>query len=132
MPCRSDYLEPNQREQLLQETAQLYAYALHEAGDSVPQRVSQAARDIYCSDDYVSHLCDYLTRMPIDVRHRIVYNAYDPESRRLADWWERHQLADQQRQAREQEALLQSQALARALSKLDDQELAALRRHFAS
>lgn len=132
MPCRSDYLEPTQRERLLQETAQLYAYALYEAGDSVPQRVTQAARDIYCREDFVSHLCDYLTRMPIDVRHRIVYNAHDPESRRLADWWERHQEADRVRQAQEQADRVYGENLARAMSKLDATEVAALRRYFAS
>lgn len=27
MPCNSDYMEPTQKEKLLQETAQLYVYA---------------------------------------------------------------------------------------------------------
>lgn len=132
MPCRSDYMEPTQKERLLRETAQLYAYALTEAGERVPDRVTRAANNTYCTDDFVSHLCEFITRMDADTRHRIVYNAHEKQSRQLADWWERHQEADRQRLAREQADRVYGDNLASGFGKLNAGEVAALRRYFTS
>ena len=132
MPCRSDYMEPTHRERLLRETAQLYSYVLTETGQRVPEAVTDAARNLYCGTDYVSHLCEQLTNMDSNTRHRVVYNAHDKTSRQLADWWERHLAADQQRLAQEQAQRQQGVNLARAMSKLDASEVEALRRHFTS
>lgn len=129
MPCQSDYLAPTQRERLLQETAQLYAYVLIETNQRVPGDVADAANDIYCRTDFVSHLCEQLTYMDSDTRHRVVYNAHDKKSRQLADWWERHQAADQQRIALEQ-AARETPTWQQALAKLTVDEIAALRRYF--
>lgn len=101
MPCRSDYLEPTRKEELLQETATLYAYALDELGMEVPNSVLQATTDIYCSVDFVRDLCNLINDMTEDEVNRVVYNARSITSRRLADWWEKHQEADQQRLAEE-------------------------------
>lgn len=97
MPCRSDYMEPNQRERLLQETAQLYGYLLVETNQRVPGPVADAANNLYCATDFVSHLCAAIRSMDSDTLKRVVYNPYCKTSRRLADWWERHEEADRQR-----------------------------------
>lgn len=130
MPCRSDYMEPTQRERLLRETAQLYAYVLVETGERVPERVTQAANDAYCRTDYVSHLCEQLTQMDVDTRHRVVYNAHDKTARRLADWWEEHQAADRQRLAREQTELRQQERYEQVIAKLSDEEIAVLKKQW--
>lgn len=127
MPCRSDYLEPTQRERLLQNTAQLYAYVLAETGQRVPDRVQAAAGDSYCSDDYVSHLCDQLTHMNVDTRHRVVYNAHDRTARRLADWWEEHQAADHRRIAQEAAEARRQDQYEQVIAKLSDDEIAVLK-----
>ena len=130
MPCRSDYMEPNKKERILQETAGLYSYALEESGERVPDPVRRAARNQYCTDDFVAHLCQLITSMDVDTRHRIVYNAHNKKSRQLADWWETHQAADLARQAQEAEEQAHVENLNNAFSKLNAQEIRALRRYF--
>lgn len=104
MPCRSDYMEPNNRERQLQETAQLLGYVLVETDQPVPGPVADAANNIYCATDLVPDLCRAIREMDQATFDRIVYNARDPRSRRLADWWERHDAADQARVAAERAA----------------------------
>ena len=130
MPCRSDYMEPTQRERLLQETAQLYGYVLVETGERVPERVANAANDTYCRQDFVSHLCAAITAMDVDTRHRVVYNAHDRTARRLADWWEEHQAADRMRIAREQAELRQQDQYEQVIAKLSDDEIAVLKKQW--
>ena len=59
MPCRSDYMEPNQKERLLQETAQLLIYVRinTKSGIVVDKNLRAAAADQYCRKDYVAALC---------------------------------------------------------------------------
>ena len=128
MGCRSDYMEPNHRERLLQETAQLYGYVLVETGQRVPGAVADATNNIYCRTDFVSHLCEQLTNMDVDTRHRIVYNAYDKRSRQLADWWERHQAADKARIQKETQERQEKELLTAALQKLTREEISAIRK----
>lgn len=116
MPCRSDYMEPNGKEKRLQETAQLLAYVITRCseegiahGVSNVTRVVTAAKNPYCSQDYVPTLCALLRRLPNEVFARTVYNAHDPMSRKLATWWEEHEAADEAR--REKEAIAARQKL---------------------
>ena len=101
MPCRSDYMEPNQRERRLQETAQLLGYVLVETGQDVPGRVADAANNAYCTTDLVPDLCAAIRAMDAATLERVVYNARDRRARRLADWWEEHEEADRQRELAE-------------------------------
>lgn len=103
MPCNSDYMEPTNKERQLQETAQLLIYVRmnSKSGVKVDSKLRSAANDIYCRKDYVSELCSALHALPDDDFERIVYNARDPQSRKLADWWERHEEADRIREAKE-------------------------------
>lgn len=100
MGCRSDYMDPTQKERLLQETAQLLEYALEAMGEMVPQQVSEAAANQYCTIDLVPALCGLINSMTSSEHVRIVYNARDKKSRRLADWWEKHLEADRAREAK--------------------------------
>lgn len=127
MPCRSDYMEPTQRERLLQETAQLYAYVLHATGNLVPQKVELAANNQYCRDDFVADLCQFITEMTADLRMQIIYNPYNRTARRLADWWEEHEAADRQRVAQEQTELLKQDRYEQVIAKLSDEDIAVLK-----
>jgi hypothetical protein len=101
MPCRSDYLEPSWKEKQLQRTAKLYAFALDELQMPVPLQVTRDGDDIYCSRDYVTALCKLIKSMTEEQVELIIYNARNKSSRDLADWWEDHQAADQERIANE-------------------------------
>ena len=127
MPCRSDYLEPTHKEKLLQETAILYSYALDALGEEIPDSVLQASNDIYCSVDFVPNLCDLISNMAEDNLNKIVYNARSSMSRKLADWWEKHQEADQQQLAQEaSEAAIQAH-YERVIMGLSDEDIGVLK-----
>ena len=126
MPCRSDYLSPTHKEILLQETAQLYEYALFEMNLNVPADVKAAAKDIYCRKDFVPQLCELLTVMNELQKQRIVYNAYNKMGRKLANWWEKHQEADRKRIQAEDLQKMQEAVKTKALAKLTDAEKKAL------
>lgn len=127
MPCRSDYMEPTHKERLLQETAVLYAYALNELGEEVPDTVHQAATDQYCRVDFVPELCRLIRNMTEDECDRIVYNPRSKISRKLADWWEKHEEADRKRTAKESEELLKQEFYERVIAKLNDDEIDVLK-----
>lgn len=99
MPCNTDYMNPSTREKQLQETAKLYRWLLIQLGETVPDSVSQTANNIYASTNFISDLCERITalrtRTP-SAYESIVYNGRDKWSRRLADWWDEHQEADEQ------------------------------------
>lgn len=130
MPCRSDYMEPNKKERLLQETAILLGYVLEETGQPVPRSVHAAAKDIYCKTDLVPDLCAAIKSMDEETFRRVVYNPYSKESRQLADWWETHEAADRARLAQEEEERAHVEHLNSAFDKLTAQEVRALRRYF--
>ena len=98
MPCRSDYMAPDHREIRLQRTAQLLVWLLPQIGQQVQPHQHKAAADQYCKDgQVVLDLCAALKSMSPHAINEIVYNARDPMSRRLADWWDEHQEADRRR-----------------------------------
>lgn len=101
MPCNSDYLNPNARESALRETAKLYLFALKKSGiENYPSNLKRAAETIYCNYDFVVDLCEFLTSLNTEMFNHVVYDAKDPLSRKLADWWEEHKAADEKRKAR--------------------------------
>jgi hypothetical protein len=124
MPCRSDYLEPNHREQLLQEIAQLLIYVRKntKTGVKVDGKLRRAANDIYCTKDYVPELCATLRALPSEDFERVVYNAREPMSRKLADWWEEHEAADQKRIEAEAQKMREEAIRVQAIAKLTNEE----------
>jgi hypothetical protein len=128
MPCRSDYMEPNQKERLLQETAQLLIYVLMNtnSGVKVSNKLKFASRDIYCQRDYVAELCTAIRSLTEEEQARIVYDGRNPEARRLADWWDKHQEADRKRLEEEHRQNMRDELRNKALAKLTPEEIEAL------
>lgn len=106
MPCNSDYLAPNVREQELQRAAKLLVWVKTKLHKVVPDYAKKAAADIYGNggDRALKELCSTLKQMNKNKREDLIYgNARDPIARDLADWWETHQAADAAREQREAE-----------------------------
>lgn len=101
MPCNSDYMNPTGREKALQQTAKLLNFVYGRLGISSSNKLIEAAKDQYCSKDYVKELCRVISGLDAGDLAVIVYNARDKTSRELANWWEEHQEADKVRKAEE-------------------------------
>lgn len=124
MPCRSDYMEPNQKEQLLQETAQLLIYVRMntKTGVKVTEKLKRASQDIYCRQDYVPELCAAIRAMTEEEQSRIIYDGRNPNARKLADWWDKHQEADRKRIEQEQHEREREELREAAIAKLTPEE----------
>ena len=113
MPCDSGPSGRSEREAAIREAAQLYRYACRKIPRECPAWVLKEADDYYTSDDrdkIIPMLCALIRGLNEDQLNRIVYNARDADSRRLADWWERHLEIDRRREEKERtEARLNSE-----------------------
>lgn len=105
MPCSSEHMKQTGTEAYNQRTAQLYIYALEKmsAFSKIDKKnlalAKSEAHDSYARVDFTQQLCDLLRDLSPEQIEQVVYNARDPMSRKLADWWEEHQDADQKREA---------------------------------
>lgn len=100
MGCNSDYMNPTTKERELRETAVLYDFALRQVyGENVKpcNKLASALNTSYPNEDLTAELCTLLRGLDLKTFESLVYNAREPQSRRLADWWERHLAADEQR-----------------------------------
>lgn len=102
MPCRSDYMEPNAREQESKLVCSLLKYLFHAMGETVPPRIVKAAEEMYGDvahlDQDTAMLCSLCQEMTDEQQATYIYNGRKAEARRLADWWEHHQEADRKRE----------------------------------
>lgn len=130
MPCNSDYMNPTQKEQLLQETAKLLMYVFQKQKKRIPGDLQDAVNDIYCKEDYVSTLCQAIKAMSAQEMEKIVYDAKDATSRKLADWWEKHESADKERLQKETHSRKQMKLAKQAMKKLTEDEIEALEAYF--
>lgn len=129
MPCNSDYLAPNAREQELRRAAFLLRYVYTQLGEPVSPNLRAASLDQYCKEDYIPELCSRLKKLKRFSRQRfeeLVYNAKNATSRDLAAWWEEHTKADQARKRQEKEEADRNQLREQALAKLTPAERKAL------
>jgi len=126
MPCQME--SPTNYELKVVEAAKLLVYvytqlfSMKENGgfNGLPptdhmKRLSHFARgegrigiDKTTGDKLTAELCGLLGRLDEETTNKIVYDARSRDSRRLADWWEAHQIADQKRELAEREDKLLS------------------------
>ena len=128
MPCRSDYMEPTNKENRLQETAKLLCYVYTQLGleSTIPVGWLEAADNCYCEHDLVPDLCAVLKGLAEKTLDRIVYSPKNKMARKLADWWEEHLEADRKREAEEARAIEVKVLISSAKSKLSAAEKMAL------
>lgn len=123
MACRVE--PPSDANVYYRKTAKLLAYVYSSLDLGVPRDVLNAAAEPFCFADFSQQLCARLKAMTPDQISGIVYNARDPDSRRLADWWEEHQENDARHAKEEQNKIKKQELQARALEKLTPEERAA-------
>lgn len=131
MPCNSEYMNPNAQEAESKKVAGLIVYANQKLGETPDPSIVSIADNYYGAPaqcDYLtSILCTICRKLMDDERERVIYDAHDPKARELADWWERHQAHDQEREAAEAHAA-QVKAMADAVGGvLSDDQKALLR-----
>ena len=122
-------MEPDKSEKNSQETAYLIRFILNYRKENVPQWIKFASENSYGDvgrlNDLVVWLCDLCTHMEKWEQDEIIYNGRNADSRRLANWWDEHQKADEVRLKKETVEAERKQTLrASGLAKLtrDEQE----------
>lgn len=136
MGCRSDYMEPNERELESIRVAKLIKF-LNATGviphwgsfrlDFLDKVISNCYGDVDYLDEMTAYLCDWLKNNDgTGLGDKIIYDGKNPESRKLADWWQKHQAADLRREKDEDEARKRDKLIQTALKKLTQAERDAL------
>lgn len=133
MGCRSDYMEPNSREQesvnvlghLIFVYTQLQDFETAE--EYLKRKKKTGYGDVANLDKDTATLCTILKGFKPATENTIVYNGRDPDARKLADWWDKHKKADQQREEREATNKRNQELVEAILTKLTPEELALFR-----
>lgn len=105
MPCGGSELNPTKEEHERQRIGRCMAYLLLKTMGSVSDVVKKQAASIYGEGPYrAEDVCSLLLNLNEGDREALIYEARDPESRHLADWWEDHQQQDRAKAKRADEA----------------------------
>lgn len=130
MPCRSDYMEQTNSEKRFQETTELLVWVMHSLHMTPPYKY--VTNNTYYSKNVgqVEALCEFLRNLKdTPAFDRIVYNARDPMSRRLATWWEEHEAEDQKRERAEANEIADVAIFAKLTSNLTDDQKRILKKY---
>ena len=130
MPCNSDYLAASGQELESQRVCQLLAYLYGHVEKTVPDWVAKAADDYYGNvarlDEATKMLCECCRLLTEEEAGQFIYDGHNPEARKLADWFDRHQEWDRRRVKEEDETRRRVILKGRALKKLSTEEIEAL------
>jgi len=92
MPCESAYLEAAYGEVESKKLCILICFVFKKINWKIPQWIVAGAEAYYGNQRRLNELEDLLAQtlknIYPDQLNEIVYNAHDPNSRKLADWWE--------------------------------------------
>ncbi len=123
MGCRSDYMEPSNKEREMQRAAGLLLYVWKSLGKPSQKWAEREAENAHASDERcVTELCAELKLMNQDQLGSIIYDARNKKARDLANWWEEHQAADKAREASEAKEANDKVLRDQAVSKLSVEE----------
>ena len=132
MPCRYDEPIQGRRDIDTENAVELYIWLVSQFKTILDKKIVKMAKDkqqFFSQEDanYVSErLCSFIRGLSNFQKERIIYNARNKMSRRLADWWEEHQEADRKREAEEKAEQERKRLVRQALSKLTTAERKAL------
>jgi hypothetical protein len=127
MGCRSEYLEPNDREEESKRVAEFLVILYIKYDEAVPNWIRDASKAVYGDQDRVDTLTALLCAM-CETYEDDIYKSlrHEPELVPIIAWWVKHQEIDLARelhdaQQRQEDALRES-----GLAKLTPEEQAAL------
>lgn len=130
MGCNSSHMEPTPTEKHIQLTAKLFVHLYTHLGLAIPDVVSKAAKDIYASNrDIEPALCSALKAFQVNTPtefEAFIYDGRDPVRRQLTEWWQQHEVFDQEREQANAEIEVRASTATKALLKLTRLEAAAL------
>ena len=107
MPCRSDYLEANERETESKRVEGHLFYLFTSLGrkSEITDEIKIAKDEYYGNvnkvDEWTALLCGTIRKMTDAQKDKFIYDGKNAKARSLADWWERHQAWDKKREAQE-------------------------------
>lgn len=111
MPCRSDYMDPNEAEKDSREVCNHILYVheqlkkLPEHTFVVPEWVRSGAAAMYGAPNKLEEatqiLCGLCRGMDYEIQGYVIYDGRSNQARKLADWWDEHQKADLARERKE-------------------------------
>jgi|SRR6185369_6118853 len=131
MPCTSEGYDrtPSQLQYEIRRAAGFLAYVKGFLGmeNQYEIVISQSEFPSEKNKEMIAELCGLIGGLEEKDFNDIVYDPRSKQSRRLADWWEEHQEKDRQREARERKAQRIAELRISGLSKLTDEEIAALK-----
>jgi hypothetical protein len=98
MPCKCDYMEPNEREIASKTAAEHICYVFPKLKIKVERWITTAKNEYYGNrdkaDELVDMLCSTCRKMTKDQKDTIMYDGRSPKARKLADWWDLHKKQD--------------------------------------
>lgn len=99
MPCSSDHMEPTVQERQHRLASELLVFVLSQLGRPVSKKLKADAENLYGGggEENMVELCATIRQMDAQQLERIVYNGRSRISRKLADWWDEHQVEDLKR-----------------------------------
>lgn len=130
MPCDSSHCAPSGREEESQRVCELLVYVLDAKNLPVPKEVRTAANTIYGNpvelDRDTARLCELCRDMTKSEQTKLIYDGRNPLARKLADWWEAHQVEDERKSLAEKEKERRKTLRKSARSKLTAEEIQAM------
>lgn len=130
MPCRCDYMEATEREEESRQVCILLKYLLKAMNIPVSKEIEKGVNyygDLENLDKNTDRLCGLCNDLSEAEKDKYIYNGKNKDARRLADWWDEHQLADKKRILREEKQKQRKLLVEQALAKLTPEEQEALK-----
>lgn len=127
MPCRSDYMEPTERESYNRKTAKFLLWLVGKGfGKSTnTKKLVDDANSIYGGSDYTPEVCFVLKSLSKSERTDI-FNEEDKIATELKLWWIEHLEGEERRAKEDAEEIKKKKLVISALSKLSKEEREAL------
>jgi len=104
MPCDASYMDLTEAEENSKEVATLIKYVVDTKeleGWYDPVKISKYTAvadkqygETELLDEMTAFLCSLCNHMNESMKDRVIYNGRNPVARRLANWWDKHQDAD--------------------------------------
>ena len=134
MPCKTEEPSPIQQEGQLVGELLLYVYYMlgikpSATSITISKEYFAKTSDVHSAVEELCTLLRNLNNTCVEDYEKIVYNAKSKNSRRLADWWEKHQEMDARRIEQELQAEKQ-RSVDYILKKLTREDITALRKYW--